>query len=203
MTISLLRKQPTSAPSSAPAPSGIAQLRKTTDEAVHQQTPPTATTTIIDPMNLDDFILPTSIASPAGLSPSPLGEKMASSASAVASAIPIRKQSQLGDQDLHISRASAPTIPPTIRKGDEFGYVQRRVRKTSIDERRVCDSCVFDCAQEAEIRQPPKRRAEASPQVPPVTSIMIPNEPAADAALNANARAATSMVNFVFGLSPD
>lgn len=33
-------------------------------------------------------------------------------------------------------------------------------------------------------KQPPKRRAEASPQVPPVTSIMIPNEPAADAALS-------------------
>lgn len=33
-------------------------------------------------------------------------------------------------------------------------------------------------------KQPPKRRAEASPQVPPVTNIMIPNEPAAEAALN-------------------
>lgn len=32
--------------------------------------------------------------------------------------------------------------------------------------------------------QPPKRRAEASPQVPPVNSIMIPTDPEAEAALN-------------------
>lgn len=133
--------QPTSAPSSTPVPSGIAQLRQSTDDAARQQA---QTAVTADPMNLDDFILPTSIASPAGLSPSPLGEKMmANSASAVASAIPIRKQSQLGEQDLHISRASAPAIPPTIRKEDEFGYVQRRVRKTSIDERRVCGEDIF------------------------------------------------------------
>ena len=134
---SLLKKQPTSAPSSTSAPSGIAQLRKATDEMAAQQTPPTASTANNDPMNLDDFILPTSIASPAGLSPSPLGERTATSASAMASAIPIRKSSQLEEQDLHVSRASAPAVPPMIRKRDEFGYVQRRVRKTSIDERRV------------------------------------------------------------------
>lgn len=41
-----------------------------------------------------------------------------------------------------------------------------------------------DCVRGLIDKQPPKRRAEASPQVPPVTNIMIPNEPAAEAALH-------------------
>ena len=170
-------------------PSGIAQRRKCTDEAAAQQTaPPTLLTTNNDPMNLDDFILPTSIASPAGLSPTPSGEKMPGSGGAAASAIPIRKQSHLGDEELRMSRSSAPAIPPAIRKEAEFSYVQRHVRKTSIDERRVSDESPSsrgrDCARRLRDKQPAKRRAEASPQVPPVTSIMIPNEPAAEANLN-------------------
>jgi GATA-binding protein len=68
---------------------------------------------------------------------------MAHSANAVASAIPIRRQSQMGAQDDHMSRASAPVIPPNIRKEPEFGYVQRHVRKTSIDERRVSFALVL------------------------------------------------------------
>lgn len=134
----MLKRKLTSAPSATSAPSGIAQLRKSSDETASQQTSAPIVTANNDPMNLDDFIQPTSIASPAGLSPSPSGEKMTSSGNAAASAIPIRKQSQLGDEELHISRASAPAIPPAIRKNGEFGYVQRHVRKTSIDERRVC-----------------------------------------------------------------
>lgn len=178
----MLKRQPTSAPSSSSAPSGIAQLRKASDEAANQQTN-------IDPMNLDDFILPTSIASPAGLSPSPSGEKIASSENAAASAIPIRKQNQV-EEGLHISRASAPAFPRPIRREDEFGYVQRHVRKTSIDERRVSVQVARPICWGRDLgrglidKQPPKRRAEASPQVPPVTSVMIPNEPVAEAALN-------------------
>ena len=138
-----------------------------------------------DPMSIDDFILPTSIASPAGLSPSPSGEKMVSSSKAVASAIPIRKQNHVSEADLHFSRASAPAMPPQIRYDQEFGYVQRRVRKTSIDERKV--SAVPGRQRDAQKlsgMQPPKRRAEASPQVPPVSGIIIPNDPGADAALH-------------------
>ncbi|KAF2839782.1 hypothetical protein M501DRAFT_1010815 [Patellaria atrata CBS 101060] len=138
------------------APSGIAQLRKSVDQ---QSTQP-------DPMNLDDFIFPSSVASPAGLSPSPSSERIASM-NATASAIPIRKQNQFNELDFHISRASAPSVPPVGARGTEFGYVQRHVRKTSIDERR-----------------PPKRRADASPQVPPVNSITIPNEPDVDHTMN-------------------
>jgi GATA-binding protein len=83
-------------------------------------------------MNLDDFLVPHSIASPAALSPSPSGEKMMNSSTA----IPIRKQILTSDpSSSHLSR-TAPIVAP-IRREAEFGYVQRHVRKTSIDERRV------------------------------------------------------------------
>ena len=123
----------------SPAPSGIAQLRKASDHQVHtlaSQQPPTIVANN-DTMNLDDFILPTSIGTPAGLSPSPSGEKMANSAVGAATAIPIRKHGNPNDQELHISRASMPVHQNAARGDSEFGYVQRHVRKTSIDERRV------------------------------------------------------------------
>lgn len=88
-------------------------------------------------MNLDDFIVPSSIGSPAGVSPTPSGIETSTFSAATASAIPIRKQQQIQDQDVHVSRASAPSVPPTVLNKDEFGYVQRHVHKTSIDERRV------------------------------------------------------------------
>ncbi|ORY18860.1 hypothetical protein BCR34DRAFT_472990 [Clohesyomyces aquaticus] len=141
-----------------PAPSGIAQLRKSIDQQGRTQQ--------ADTMNLDDFIFPSSVGSPAGLSPDPSNEmKVPSHASAPA--IPIRKPNQAQEQNHHLAHASAPSVPPTIIRENEFGYVQRHVRKTSIDERR-----------------PPKRRADCSPQVPAVNSIMIPNDPEAEAALN-------------------
>ncbi|OCK84730.1 hypothetical protein K432DRAFT_400871 [Lepidopterella palustris CBS 459.81] len=159
-----LRKNNNTTPTtgSSSAPSGIAQLRKSIDlqAQTHMQHSQS------DAMNLDDFIFPSSVASPAGLSPSPSNEKAASS-NAIAPAIPIRKTSQVSDQNLHISRASAPSVPPTITREHDFGYIQRHVRKTSIDERR-----------------PRKRPADCSPQVPAVNSIMIPNDPEAEAALN-------------------
>ncbi|KAF2464891.1 uncharacterized protein BDR25DRAFT_93726 [Lindgomyces ingoldianus] len=140
------------------APSGIAQLRKSIDQQGQAQH--------ADAMNLDDFILPSSVASPAGLSPDPSNE-MKSPSNATAPAIPIRKPNQAHEQNHHLARASAPSVPPTIIRENEFGYVQRHVRKTSIDERR-----------------PPKRRADCSPQVPAVNSIMIPTDPDSEAALN-------------------
>ncbi|KAF2190459.1 hypothetical protein K469DRAFT_559070 [Zopfia rhizophila CBS 207.26] len=143
-----------------PAPSGIAQLRKSINQQEQAQQP--------DAMNLDDFIFPSSVGSPAGLSPSPSNDRTTVPSNATAPAIPIRKANQSSHEpNLHFARASAPSVPPTVIRENEFGYVQRHVRKTSIDERR-----------------PPKRRAEASPQVPAVNSIMIPNDPEAEAALN-------------------
>ena len=140
---------------SATAPSGIARLR----HSVNNEPEPT------DQMNLDDFILPSSVGSPSGLSASPLVEGSSRSGNAVASAIPIKRQrpqqqqppslpqsqpssrpeqhqqhhhpSQDPDQEIQIPYGSAPSQPPRPRLVNEFGYVQRHVRKTSIDERRV------------------------------------------------------------------
>ncbi|KAF2745940.1 hypothetical protein M011DRAFT_495404 [Sporormia fimetaria CBS 119925] len=146
--------------SSAPpktAPSGIAQLRRSIDERTQAQQP--------DAMNLDDFIYPSSVASPAGFDTSIPNEPTPTNAShATAPAIPIRKQQT---HDFSLAHASAPPVPPHVVHENEFGYVQRHVRKTSIDERR-----------------PPKRRADASPQVPAVNSIMIPTDPEAETALH-------------------
>jgi len=111
------------------APSGIAQLRKSIDQQGQTQQS--------DPMNLDDFILPSSVGSPAGLSPSPSNER-AGPSNATAPAIPIRKPNHPQELALHLAHASAPPVPPTIIRENEFGYLQRHVRKTSIDERRVC-----------------------------------------------------------------
>ncbi|KAL6711367.1 Sodium- and chloride-dependent GABA transporter 1 [Coniothyrium glycines] len=144
------------------APSGIAQqLRMSADQHAHVQPPPA------DTMNLDDFIFPSSVGSPAGLSPELSNEDAAPFNAAAAPSIPIRKPNQANDHTLSLARASAPSVPPTITRENDFGYVPRHVRKTSIDERR-----------------PPKRRAEASPQVPPVNSIMIPTDAQAEADLH-------------------
>lgn len=92
-------------------------------------------------MNLDEFIVPTSIGTPAGISPTPSSMMPElESATATASGIAInRRQLQLQDEDLNLSRASAPSGGPFEqgRTHNEFGYVPRHVRKTSIDERRV------------------------------------------------------------------
>lgn len=93
-------------------------------------------------MNLDDFIVPSSIGTPAGISPAPSSSaaEFESPATTAAGAIPINKrQQQIQSEELHISRASAPSVPPFEqgRHQSEFDYVPRHVRKTSIDERRV------------------------------------------------------------------
>lgn len=110
------------------APSGIAQLRKSSDQSSEQ--------VASDAMNLDEFIFSDNISTPAGISPSPDLEKREQprSSNSIASAIPIKMRKE-----------SAPTFIPQsvpanqhgIRGNDEFDYVQRHVRKTSIDERRV------------------------------------------------------------------
>ncbi|EMC94683.1 hypothetical protein BAUCODRAFT_35909 [Baudoinia panamericana UAMH 10762] len=148
------------------APSGIAQLRQSSEQV-------NITSPDSDRMNLDDFIVPSSIASPATEQepPTPAPAPAAASA-ATASAISIKQQQhrRLQAQELSLARASAPSLPPLeqSRANDEFAYVPRHVRKTSIDERR-----------------PHKRRAEASPQVPPVNSAsMVSHDPADEAALH-------------------
>ncbi|KAH8205266.1 hypothetical protein TruAng_000513 [Truncatella angustata] len=150
------------------APSGIAQLRKTSDQNITQaQT---------DPMNLDDFIFSENVSTPAGLSVDPaspeaqkqLDEK---AAHATAAAIPIKsrkalQQQQQQQQQQRFVPQSVP-VPPHIRgHQDEFGYINRHHRKTSIDDRRTRNL---------------KRPAEFSPQVPATNSNLNSNELDADA----------------------
>lgn len=110
----------------ANAPSGIAQLRKATDQNVSQ----------LEPMNLDDFIFPDNVAPPAGFTSSLESgkqEKEKSAARPAAAAIPIKSRKASVQ---HFVPQSVPA-PPHQRTQDEFGYVTRHHRKTSIDERRV------------------------------------------------------------------
>jgi GATA-binding protein len=131
-----LMPPPTSASARPPprsAPSGIAQqLRKSSEQHVQVPQPQTHP----DSMNLDDFIFPSSVGSPAGLSPDASNDAPGPF-HATAPAIPIRKPNQASDQDISLARASAPSVPPLINRENEFAYVPRHVRKTSIDERRV------------------------------------------------------------------
>ena len=108
------------------APSGIARLRKSLDETNNAQD---------DPMNIDDYIFPGSIASPTGMSPSPPSERTPAPSTAMASAIPIKTKKDVPEPSHPDFPPSAP--PQDRSRSNEFGYVQRRVRKTSIDETRV------------------------------------------------------------------
>ena len=93
-------------------------------------------------MDLDDFLVPSSIGTPAGMSPeaSTLPNDSLASTGSTISAIPIKQGQRSEAEELQISRASAPSISAfeQVRPNQEFGYVPRHVRKTSIDERRVC-----------------------------------------------------------------
>ncbi|QKX60012.1 uncharacterized protein TRUGW13939_07154 [Talaromyces rugulosus] len=136
-----------------PAPSGIAQLRQSVD----QRTPRASS---VDPMNLDEFIIPSSIGSPAGIEPSQLDL-------AVPSAIPIKGRKEHIQSHNNLAPASLPYTSQDLHRSDEFGYVQRRVRKTSVDERKAAR----------------KRPAEFSPQVVPTTNLMISNDHELDSSM--------------------
>lgn len=117
-------------------PSGISQLRKASEQV-------SADSSGNDAMNLDEFIFSENMSTPAGMSASPEMDKkdLTAQKSSVPMAISIKNQ----------KRESLPQFVPqsvptnqhsTTRSGDEFGYIQRHVRKTSIDERQVCYVCV-------------------------------------------------------------
>lgn len=95
-------------------------------------------------MDLDDFLVPSSIGTPAGMSPeaSTLPNDSLASTGSTISAIPIKQGQKSEAEEFQISRASAPSMSAFEqgRPSQEFGYLHRHVRKTSIDERRVC-SC--------------------------------------------------------------
>lgn len=121
------------------APSGIAQqLRRTSD--IHDQG--------VDAMNIDDFIFADEgAASVPDSSPQPPAasslsgpqtaavRKNRSSKALAAAAIPIKGRKGSTNQFV----AQSVPVPPHHKRGqnDEFHYVPRHDRKTSIDDRRV------------------------------------------------------------------
>lgn len=90
-------------------------------------------------MNLDDFIFSDNISTPAGIGMSPSPElskkEPEKSSNAVASAIPIKMRKESSAQFAVPQSVPVPHHNP--RSNEEFNYVQRHIRKTSIDERRV------------------------------------------------------------------
>lgn len=94
-----------------------------------------------DSMNLDDFIQPNSVASPAGLTSALPNESSSALSSSQGSAIPInlknKYQRQSGNGFPAASMPNPKSYVALNRLNGEFDYVQKRVRKTSIDERRV------------------------------------------------------------------
>lgn len=89
-------------------------------------------------MNLDDFIFSDNISTPAGLGMSPSLElskkEPEKSFNAVASAIPIKMRKESSQFSVP---KSVPVPHHNHSSNEEFNYVQRHVRKTSIDEGRV------------------------------------------------------------------
>ncbi|KXX73486.1 Nitrogen catabolic enzyme regulatory protein [Madurella mycetomatis] len=140
------------------APSGIAQLRRTTEQALPQP----------DPMNLDDFINNDTEDTPAGLALTPTPEAMRKaeekSAHTTAAAIPIKSRK---DPSQQLVPQSVPVVAHQ-RVRDEFGYLPRHPRKTSIDETG---------------QRTRKRPANFSPHVPAVSSGFAANGLDADSEL--------------------
>jgi hypothetical protein len=120
------------------APSGIAQqLRKSVDNSAEK---PVDIEPSADPMNLDDFIVPSSVASPAGIitpAPSePAATPVAKSVMPAAIAITSRSKPHV-QIPKNLPPSSMPQTSVPIHRNTEFDYVRKRVRKTSIDERRA------------------------------------------------------------------
>ncbi|CRK29974.1 hypothetical protein BN1723_014308, partial [Verticillium longisporum] len=139
------------------APSGIAQLRKTSEQNLNNP----------EPMNLDDFIFSEDMATPVDFSspqlqppppPPPRHSHESRSAapgqphSLLTSAINIQSRKDAAAHQQFVPQ-SVPFPPHHQRAQDEFNYVPRHTRKTSIDDRRTR-----------------KRPANFSPQVPAVNS---------------------------------
>lgn len=126
-------------PTAQNTPSGIAQLRKSSENNMAQS----------DAMNLDDFIFSDSAATPVNFpSPQPT-ERPVDDKSAHSMAIPIKSRKE---QSHFFVPQSVPSAHQTAQD-NEFDYVNRHLRKTSIDDRRTR-----------------KRPADFSPHVPAVNN---------------------------------
>lgn len=119
-------------PGAMNAPSGIAQLRKSSEQnmSFNSNNSMGAPNSTQDAMSLDDFIDTRNVASPvAG------GALDASSkdSHATTTAIPIKSRREASK---HFVPQSVPVAPHQVAQ-DEFAYVTRHHRKTSIDDRRT------------------------------------------------------------------
>ncbi|KAK3310285.1 uncharacterized protein B0T15DRAFT_31972 [Chaetomium strumarium] len=144
---------------SVSGPSGITQqLRKSSNNAPLQT----------DPMHLDDFINNDSVGTPAGMALTPTLETMRraeeKSTHAAATAIPIKTRKE--SSQLLIPQSVPVAAHQRVR--DEFGYIPRHPRKTSIDETG---------------QRTRKRPADFSPRVPAVTGSYAANGLDADSEL--------------------
>ncbi|KAH7304969.1 hypothetical protein B0I35DRAFT_362629 [Stachybotrys elegans] len=139
-------------PSAHLGPSGIAQLRKSSENVNNQS----------DPMNIDDFIFAENAGTPAGVpSPQPpqkpaVDKPMADrpATSRGPGAIPIKSRRDSSSTGLFVPQ-SVPVQAQQHRTQNEFNYINRHHRKTSIDDRG---------------RATRKRPANFSPYVPAVNS---------------------------------
>lgn len=154
----------------SPSSSGIAQLRLSDQTATNSpnnhdmnidETP--------DPMNIDDFIIP--FDSPAEYASHPPADRQFTATPTASIPIKARKDHPVNDSS---AAASFPHPPSDRRKNDEFGYVTRRVRKTSVDERQFFAGLAVPTR---------KRPADSSPQVPPVSNTMLAQHSELSAAL--------------------
>ncbi|KAJ5166108.1 Nitrogen regulatory protein nrfA [Penicillium canariense] len=178
MAMSLKRKEREQARTSqaqvdtiSPTPSGIAQLRlsdqaSTNSPGINSNMNLEATP---DPMNLDDFIVP--FDSPVEYASHPAADRHFTATPTVSIPIKARKDHPMNDS---AAAASFPHPPQDQRKNSEFGYVARRVRKTSVDERQFFAGLTVPTR---------KRPADSSPQVPPVSNAMLAQHSELSAAL--------------------
>ncbi|KAJ5895734.1 Nitrogen regulatory protein nrfA [Penicillium subrubescens] len=145
----------------SPNSSGIAQLRLSDQTASN---PPDNNNDMNmdatpDPMNIDDFIVP--FDSPADYASHAAADRHFNATPTASIPIKARKDHPVNDS---AAAASFPHPPSDQRKNSEFGYVTRRVRKTSVDERQFFAGLAVPTR---------KRPADSSPQVPPVSNTML------------------------------
>ncbi|KAJ5945949.1 Nitrogen regulatory protein nrfA [Penicillium verhagenii] len=165
MAMSLKRKEQEQLRSSqanhhttSPTPSGIAQLHLSDQASTVNSNSSMNLDSTPDAMNLDDFIVP--FDSPVEYSSHPTVDRQFTATPTASIPIKSRKDHPA---DPSVA-ASFPHPPQEQRKNSEFGYVARRVRKTSVDERQFFSGLAVPTR---------KRPADASPQVPPVSNAMM------------------------------
>ncbi|KAJ6095211.1 Nitrogen regulatory protein nrfA [Penicillium sp. IBT 16267x] len=153
-----LRSSQANQHTTSPTSSGLAQLHLSDQASTDNSNPSMNIDSTPDAMNLDDFIVP--FDSPVDYSSHAAIDRQFTATPTASIPIKSRKD-QLVDPSV---AASFPHPPQEQRKNSEFGYVPRRVRKTSVDERQFFPGLAVPTR---------KRPADASPQVPPVSNAML------------------------------